>query len=178
MIERPVYALSGYGEWFWLMAKNWKDIENRGWPLPMNIRSSLPIRIYLHASKKAVSKDEYKFILENLTDAQKTEFYEADLNGMRGCIIGEITITRQIRRHNENPRAQGSTGGIYSIADNATELKYLRSEVPEYFSKWFFGEFGFVVKDGVLYDKPIQYRGKLGFFKPEISRGDSTIEGR
>ena len=27
----PVKALSGYAEYFWLMAMNWKDIENRNW---------------------------------------------------------------------------------------------------------------------------------------------------
>jgi len=163
-------ALSGYVEWFWLMAKNWKDVENRSWPLPIDMRGSLPIRIYLHASKKAAGKDECAFIIQQLTVEQQLEFHEADFESMRGCIIGEITITRLIRKHSENPPSQFSMGGIHSIADKEAELKELRREVPEYFSKWFFGEFGFVVQDGVLYDDPIPYKGQLGFFEPDIKQ--------
>ncbi len=36
-------------------------------------------------------------------------------------------------------------------------------------SKWFFGKFAYLCSDGVLFDKPISCKGKLGFFKPEIS---------
>lgn len=169
MNEKPIYALSGYAEWFWLMAKNWKDVENRNWPLPMNLRASLPIRIYLHSSKKAASKDEHKFILQQLTPEQQLGFNEADFEKMRGKIIGEITITKQLRKKVPNPTSSMGHGGIYSIGDEMAEFEYLRREAPEYFSKWFFGAFGFVVKDGVLYDKPIPCRGKLGFFKPEMS---------
>lgn len=31
-------------------------------------------------------------------------------------------------------------------------------------SPWFDGPFGFVLRDPVLFDKPIPYRGRLGFF--------------
>jgi hypothetical protein len=57
------------------------------------------------------------------------------------------------------------------VGDRQTELDILKLQCPEYFSPWFFGEFGFVVKDGVLYSRPIPYKGQLGFFKvslPEV----------
>lgn len=132
---KPVYALSGYAEWFWLMAKNFKDVENRDWSLTRYIKEPLPIRIYLHASKTKTSWDEYEFITETINESQYNVFTLTDFNNLRGKIIGEITIIGQV-----------------------TESK----------SKWFFGKYGFLVKDGILYEKPILCRGQLGFFKPEF----------
>jgi hypothetical protein len=172
MTEKPVYALSGYAEWFWLMAKGWKDVENRNWPLNQFFKPlQFPIRIYLHASKTKASEDELNFISTTLMqeDVKKlTEFLQVDWSKYRGHIIGEITITKQLRKHVPNPQSSIGTGGIFSAADITGEMKYLKQEAPEYFSPWFFGEFGFVVKGGVLYERPIPYRGQLGFFKPVL----------
>lgn len=66
-------ALSGYAEWFWLLAKNWKDVENRNWSLPHEIAMSLPYRIYLHASKTAASQEEIDFIIRQLSIEQYVE---------------------------------------------------------------------------------------------------------
>jgi hypothetical protein len=145
-MNKPIYALSGYAEWFWLMAKGWKDVENRDWSIhkkaPLEMRDKLtrlvtfPVRIYLHASLTHASRDERDFIWENLSLTQQGEYLDIDWTKYRGKIIGEITITH---------------------------------EVMELDSSWFFGKFGFLVQDGVLYDKPIPCRGQLGFFKPNIS---------
>ena len=138
-------ALSGYAEWFWLMAKGWKDVENRDWPLERRINlkeNPLPLRIYLHASKTKASVDEIGFICDTLHDLHPVwidEFLEVDWNKYRGCIIGEITIFEQC--------------SYFARA---------------FRSPWFFGEYGFRVRDGVLYDKPITYRGQLGFFEVQL----------
>jgi len=136
-------ALSGYAEWFWLMAKNWKDVENRNWSLARYIkRSELPVRIYLHASKTATGREEITFIKSKLTPEQCREFEMVDWGKYRGHIIGEITLTDEVT--------------FEDIGIKATH------------SPWFFGEYGFVVKDGVLYETPIPCRGQLGFFKVNI----------
>jgi len=139
-------ALSGYAEWFWLMAKNIKDVENRNWSLASKgiKRSDLPMRIYLHASKTVASWDELNFIETILIKdvARLDEFLTVDWSKYRGHIIGEITIIDEIQ------------------ADDIG--------VKEAHSKWFLGKYGFVVKDGILYDTPIPMRGKLGFFVPDI----------
>ncbi|MDP2729147.1 MAG: hypothetical protein Q8O55_01535 [Dehalococcoidales bacterium] len=136
-------ALSGYAEWFWLMAKNWKDIENRNWPLTRYFkRSDLPVRIYLHASKKPASYEEKMFIRSRLTPEQWLEFRAVDWGKYRGHIIGEITITDEVT--------------MDDIGLKATH------------SPWFFGPYGFVVKDGVLYEKPLACRGSLGFFEVNL----------
>ena len=133
-------ALSGYAEWFWLMAKNQKDVENRSWSLTKYIkRSELPVRIYLHASKKPTGRKDIAFIVARLTPEQRQEFNDVNWGKYRGHIIGEITIIDEVMPDD--------------IGMKATH------------SQWFFGPFGFVVKDGVLYEIPIPYRGQLGFFK-------------
>lgn len=142
-IPKPVLALSGYAEWFWLMAMNIKPVENRNWSLFRYIKySQLPVRIYLHASKTPTPKREMDFIRSLLPLKQRQEFAKVDWTKYRGHIIGEITITGQVQ------------GG--EIGMRVTH------------SPWFFGPFGFQVKDGVLYKKPVPYGGKLGFFEVKL----------
>ncbi len=126
-------ALSGYAEWFWLLAKNWKDVENRDWPLYRFFRPmELPVRVYLHASKTPASREETDFIHRVLSGEQWDEFCAVDWNALRGTLFAKITFTY---------------------------------DVTEYNSPWFFGKHGFLAHDGVFLDKPIPYRGQLGFFK-------------
>ena len=136
-------AISGYAEWFWLMAKNWKDVENRNWPLTRYMkRSELPVRIYLHASKTHTSRREIAFIQSKLTLSQWREFEMVDWGRYRGHIIGEITITDEVT--------------FSDIGMKATH------------SPWFFGTYGYVVEDGILYESPIPCRGQLGFFEVSL----------
>ena len=136
-------AFSGYAEWFWLMAKNWKDVENRNWSVTRYIkRDELPARVYLHCSKKPASKDDIIFIKSKLTPEQLSEFDLVDWGKYRGHIIGEISITDEVT--------------FEDIGMKATH------------SPWFFGEFGFLVEDGILYDSPVPCRGQLGFFNVDI----------
>lgn len=141
---KPIYALSGYAEWFWLMAKNIKPVENRNWQLkqfaPNEWKDSitkevvLPQRIYLHASKTSASMAEKDFIWNRLSSIQQDEYINTNWESLRGKIIAEITIIEQVDKSD---------------------------------SIWFFGKYGLIVKDGVLYDKPIPCKGKLGFFIPQ-----------
>jgi len=137
-------ALSGYAEWFWLMAKNWKDVENRNWPLTRYIkRDELPVRIFLHASKTPADKSDIAFIQRKLTPEQRQEFDSVDWGRYRGAIIGEVTITSEITMDDWG--------------------------MPATHSRWFFGRtYGFVVEDGELYDNPLPCRGQLGFFEVSL----------
>lgn len=160
-------ALSGYAEWFWLMAKNIKNIENRPKPLPHEIAVDLPTRIYLHASKSnrvQRSPDELEFIRTHLTDSQWTEFCSVNWDTLRGKLIGEITITRQMRKFH-----YVEADGI-DIGSQQRELDLAIENNEPYMSPWFFGPFGYVVENGNLYDKPIPCKGKLGFFVPDIPK--------
>lgn len=153
-------ALSGYAEWFWLMAKGWKDVENRDWSLFRYIKpSELPVRIYLHASKTPASHDEWNFISTILIKdiAKFDEFHQVDWHKYRGAIIGEITIIGQC--------------DVEEVAAMEDQVQMLPILPVRRLSKWLFGRYGFWVKDGTLYDKPIPYKGQLGFFEvnlPEV----------
>jgi hypothetical protein len=82
------------------------------------------------------------FILSRLTPEQRQEFKAVDWSKYRGHIIGEITIADEV-----------------TMDDVGMKITH---------SPWFFGEFGFVVKGGVLYDIPIPCRGQLGLFEVKL----------
>ena len=42
--------------------------------------------------------------------------------------------------------------------------------VANHTSHWFFGKYGFVLANAVLYDKPIPCKGKLNYFEPIIAQ--------
>jgi len=148
-------ALSGYAEWFWLMAKGYKDIENRSYRLPSNME--LPARIYLHASKTKTSLAERIFIETTLLKQSPEQFREfcfVDWSKYRGCIIGEISITGQM------------TG-------QGTDIDILDGHIHNIYSPWYFGKFGYGVEFPKLYKLPIPLRGQLGFF--EVSTEEATL---
>ena len=161
-------ALSGYAEWFWLVARGWKDIENRPKPLPHAMAMELPVRIYLHASKsdhvQRKTNDDLDLIVANLTSEQLAEFCNVDWDRFRGHIIGEVTITKQMRKFSYK-----ESDGI-DIGSQQKELEIFARIHEPAISPWFFGPFGYAVKDGMLYDKPIPCKGMLGFFEPDIAQ--------
>lgn len=164
-------ALSGYAEWFWLMAKNWKNVENRAKPLPRDMSVNLPVRIYLHASKsehvqQSLFPDDLVFIREHLTTTQWAEFSQVNWKALRGMIIGEITIIKQMRKHSY------VEADHVDIGSQQKELELMIASGEPYMSPWFFGPFGYVVEDGILYNNPIPCRGALGFFEPKIAQKD------
>ena len=167
-------ALSGYAEWFWLMAKNWKNVENRTRPLPKEMATSLPVRIYLHASKSehvqhSLFPDDLVFIREHLTPVQWGEFCQVDWKLLRGTIIGEVTITKQMRKQHY------IESDHVDIGSQQKELELMIANNEPYMSPWFFGTFGYVVNDGTLYEKPIPCKGKLGFFEPNIAQNGYNV---
>lgn len=81
-------------------------------------------------------------IMSKLTPAQLKEFKLVDWGKYRGYIIGEITITDEV-----------------TFDDIGMKVTH---------SPWFVGVYGFVVKDGVLYETPIPCRGQPGFFEVDI----------
>lgn len=137
-------ALSGYPQWFWLLAKGWKDTENRSWPIPKSMK--LPIRIYLHASKHLESWDDLWLAHSLLTLNQWAVLrWAVDWKQYKGAIIGEVDIISY----------------SYRFPDENANL----------YSPWHMpGQFGFKMANPILYDKPIPYRGQLGFFNVELPK--------
>jgi len=143
-------ALSGWAEYFWLLAKNIKPIENRNWSLTRFFdMAELPVRIYLHGSKTPAPKDDIAWIREKLYPAQLKEFDAVNWKEYRGAIIGEITITGQVTLVESGILADDK--GLQAV-----------------YSGWFFGVYGFVMENGELYDPPLPYKGQLQFFEVNI----------
>lgn len=133
-------ALSGWAEYFWLLAKNIKPVENRTWSLTKYIRrEKLPIPIYLHASKTPAPKADVAFIRRHLLPDELKEFDAVNWKALRGCIIGQVFITGEVTAED-------------------TGMKAVRT-------CWFTGPYGFLVEHGRLYDDPHPCKGQLGFFE-------------
>jgi hypothetical protein len=154
-----------------------KDVENRKRPLPATL--ILPARIYVHASlgfypvklseiREMMTVSQWLRIRDRLHSIYRAwEGYKNDPQfrqrlGYFGCIIGEVTVTGQMRKTTER-----IPGHDYSMGDKQRELELLRKSRPGYFSTWYFGPFGYTLTDPVRYDKGIPYKGSLGFFEVE-----------
>ncbi len=135
-------ALSIKQPWAWLICKGLKDIENRTWPT--NVRG----RVYVHAGKTVDVEallhmedfpENYNFHLGDKVMGDLVSIIEP----LRGAIIGEVDIT----------------GCKFRFPDENDNL----------YSHWHVrGQYGFTLANPVLYDKPIPYRGQLGFFEVEF----------
>jgi hypothetical protein len=150
-----VKALSGYPQWFWLLAKGWKDVENRSWPLPKWMRDEgLPVRIYLHGSQHLERKESLALARQLLTVGQYAEFCAVNWKQYQGTIFAQIDIIKYSFRH----------------ADTNANL----------FSPWHIpGQYGFYTSNPKFLDKPIPYKGRLGFFEVEVaneSRGNFSVQ--
>lgn len=136
-------ALSLRQPWAWLVASGIKDVENRTW------LTKFRGRIYIHAGKSTkvtVQGIGDEWITKRLTVGQYLQYREAEaeLELVRGAIIGEVTIVDCKFRFGE--------------------------ENANLYSKWAeAGLYGFVLANPILYEEPIPCRGALGFFEPDLS---------
>ena len=165
-MDKPIYALSIKQPWSWLICRGYKDIENRDWA------TAFRGRIYVHAGKNADSRTGFAEALAMLKVAWPNEWETAWSQFWRwyqgrvgGSIIGEVDIVRCLRRGNSSDEIPGHGP---SIGDQQADMEIMRKEVPEYFSPWFTGPYGFVLANPILYEKPIPYRGQLRFFDVDL----------
>jgi len=153
-----VKALSIKQPWAWLICAGYKDIENRNWRIGRNPRHGayssydvanftieMPERIYVHAGSK---------IDQNAIPIRDYRLFGGFENG--------ALISREATERMMEEAIKWKVGAIIGevdITDCVTESK----------SPWFTGKYGFVLANPVLYDKPIPYQGKLGFFEVELA---------
>jgi hypothetical protein len=137
-------ALSILQPWAYLIASGKKDIENRSWK---PAQAMIGQRIAIHASKK-LSMDEFESA--NLVIREVNHFGSASLSKM---VYKDLSLPENI------------TGSVIGTA-------VIDRVVTESDSRWFFGEYGIILRDSVLLEKPIPCKGALGFWNfemPEIS---------
>ena len=137
-------ALSIKQPWAWLICTGYKDIENRDWRIGLygQFGLQLPARVYVHAGK-TVDEDIPTEMLDlidcKLPDAARKDFWRMCDDDGWGSLLGAIIGEVTI------------TGCVE------------RSDSP-----WFVGRYGFTLADAKLYDKPLPYRGQLGFFEVKL----------
>lgn len=89
-------------------------------------------------------------------DGKDVENRDWPTKGRGWFIIHAGKSTREIDRENRNDFPLGGFVGMARIVDCVTEMD----------SKWFFGRYGFVLRDAFPIPL-IPYNGKLGFFRPD-----------
>lgn len=147
-------ALSIKQPWAWLICKGYKDIENRTWKIGRNPRHgpfstrdvdnftvALPERIYVHAGK-TVDKD-------------------AILDGRLLYWVDGSPIKPEDGPALDDILEHWKDGAIIGEVD-------ITGCVTESASIWFNGPYGFTLANPKLYDRPIPYRGQLGFFEVDL----------
>lgn len=153
-------ALSIKQPWAWLICAGYKDVENRNWHLHMpplqshpSYAKNVPMRIYVHTGKRfdVEGDDALLAVIRRICPtlyANRTDFdYFCDIQSCcpLGAIIGEVDIV----------------GCKFRDPDENANL-YSPWHVP--------GQYGFLLKNPVLYAHPIPYKGRLGFFTPDIEK--------
>lgn len=137
-------ALSIKQPWAWLVARGWKNVENRTW------RTSFRGRFLIHAAKRIDPEDrlrvpDFRHLIETVLSEDRAigsptaalaEFERIEPHLALGAIIGEAEI--------------------YDCVDG--------DDWTAKGSPWFFGPYGFAIRNARMYDSPIPYRGALGFF--------------
>ncbi len=150
-------ALSVRQPWAWLICAGIKDYENRSWKLPKTEPFPVPVRIYVHASKAPMRPDEDRddWIRARITPRDWVKAlkisggHAPDLHDPTyGAIIGEVDIIGEMQAY--------------------PDLARMQKELPDYGPdgplRWFEGPWGFHLDNAELYETPVPYRGRLGFF--------------
>ena len=139
-------ALSIKQPWAWLICSGYKDIENRNWKIGRNPRHG-----------QYTSYDVANFSI----NLPKRIYVHA---GKKPDIVGSGVIIADCLDHESWTKygavAEFSYGAIIGEVD-------IIDCVAKSNSPWFVGKYGFVLANPVLYEKPIPYRGALGFFEVE-----------
>lgn len=135
-------ALSINQPWAWLIVHGFKDIENRDWPT--DYRGT----VLIHAGIKM--SDDAFLSAQSVVMGLPEDILSAirDRDGQEKC-------TPRLMR-------ERWMGGIVGQADIVDCVK--QSDSP-----WFFGEYGFVLKNQVAFEKMIPCKGALGFFTPDYN---------
>ncbi|MCJ7829362.1 MAG: ASCH domain-containing protein [Dehalococcoidia bacterium] len=155
-------ALSFKQPWAWLVAAGIKDVENRTWWLHLP-----PGRIYIHASK-TLDDAHWEFIRDRVTEELWKQIWTMDFIDSlpRGAIVGEIDIVGQICNKppsREDEALLSNQPSKSSMGDKMFEAEYYKNKI----SPWFTGPYGLVLKNAILYDNPVPFKGHQRFFKIE-----------
>lgn len=136
-------ALSIKQPWAWLICKGYKDIENRDWFIGRKVASgavnfTIPLPMRIYVH------------------AGKQPDFTWD---------GEDLIKKNLSREQFNDYRTWSNYFVFGAIIGEVDITGC---VTESESPWFVGKYGFILTNPKLYDKPIPYKGRLGFFEVNL----------
>jgi len=135
-------ALSVRQPWSWLLAAGYKEIENRSWHT--QVRGT----ILIHAGKTAEDPEYPQRLMQNqIASAPKDKELEA--------YVEQIQAINRYRTAYENPAMRGAIIGAAEIVDCLHESDSL----------WYQGPHGFLLRNPHLFEAPVPWSGRLGFFE-------------
>ena len=138
-------ALSIKQPWAWLICNSYKDIENRNWKIGRNPRHG-----------QYSSRDIANFTINLPERVYVHASKQHDMTQETADFLSSIGFI--IYPDQWDTMSFGAIIGEVDIIDCVTESN----------SIWFVGKYGFVLANPKLYDKPIPYRGQLGFFEVNV----------
>lgn len=146
----PTKALSIRAPWWWAILHMGKDIENRGWS------TGYRGPVLIHASSWWRQEEAMEDTEDAASIMRSTGFRPLD------SVFPKDDASQPIRRLTPAmlKAAGGCIVGMVEIVDCVS-----RSDSP-----WFFGRFGFVLRNPVAFSQPIPCKGALSFFStaPEV----------
>ena len=137
-------ALSIKHPWAWLICTGYKDIENRDWFIGRKVASGMVNFTITLPMRICVHTGK-----------------QSDLTEESLAFIHTIITDPLTHEYGSTWRDVLNFGAIIGEVD-------ITSCVTESKSPWFVGKYGFVLANPKLYDKPISYRGQLGFFEVKL----------
>ena len=161
-------ALSIRQPWAWLICAGYKDIENRDWFIGrkpalggrfQDRGLELPQRIYVHAGKQP-DKEGWDMLCRQEGDTRWADLLNS-LTREEKLSDGSIAVHDPFAVLMEMEAEDLGLGAIIGEVDITGCVK--KSDSP-----WFTGPYGFTLANPALYDKPIPYSGRPGFFEVQL----------
>lgn len=134
-------ALSVRMPWAYFICAGLKPVENRDWPLPKSMYGQ---RIYVHAGRTV---DTYCF----------------DDKALGWSLSEDI----RVKLPKDFDWSVGKDYMLQALGAIIGEVT-ITGQVDSSPSPWFVGPYGFLLRDAVLYERPIVCRGQLGFFEVNL----------
>lgn len=149
-------ALSFSQPWLWAVLHAGKHVENRSWAPPIHM---IDQRIALHAAASWDGKPEYQTVHA----------------GLAGCAkLTPIGYLLALGIEPPQRRALYDAGVICATAVIDRVVTEDRT-LPEDQKRWFFGTFGWILRDVRLLNTPVVATGKLGLWEVPQAANDAIF---
>lgn len=153
-----------------------KPVENRSWALPSERVFPIPQRVYIHASL-GMYEANLQEIRDLMTATQWLRQREA-LHSIYGLWESYKNRKDELKKFRYFGHLLGKVTVTGQMMESFGKRIVVSGSIPDIDSQWFFGPYGFGLTDPEVLEKPIPYRGALGFFNVEQRNGLGEMRRR